>query len=61
MKPASRKVPTCIALPAELRAELDAIAAEQERSRSYVMAQAVREFIATRRGATAINAKENAK
>jgi predicted transcriptional regulator len=61
MKPTPRTVPTCVALPAPLRAELDAVASEQERSRSYVMAQAVREFIARQRCALAINAKETSE
>jgi metal-responsive CopG/Arc/MetJ family transcriptional regulator len=49
MKADPRKVQTCIAMPAPLRAELDAITAEQERSRSYVVAQALRKFIARQR------------
>jgi predicted transcriptional regulator len=45
MKAASVKIPTTLALSPELRETLDAVAARQDRSRSWVVTQALREYV----------------
>jgi predicted transcriptional regulator len=45
MKAASVKIPTTLTLSPELRDVLDAFAAQQERSRSWVVTQALSEYI----------------
>jgi predicted transcriptional regulator len=45
MEQASSKVQTSVVLPFELRNRLDAEAAKQDRSRSYVTSTAIREYL----------------
>jgi predicted transcriptional regulator len=45
MKAASVKIPTTLTLSPEHRDTLDAFAAQQERSRSWVVTQALSEYI----------------
>jgi len=42
------KVPTCIGLPPALRDQLDAEATRQDRSRSWITAAAIAEYLARR-------------
>ena len=45
MKPAPHQITTSVVLPLSLRGQLDALAAEKERSRSWIAAQAIREYV----------------
>jgi predicted transcriptional regulator len=53
MEPIAPKIVTTITLPPSLRDELDAEAAKQDRSRSWISTAAIREYLARRAEETA--------
>jgi predicted transcriptional regulator len=57
MKVASVKIPTTLALSPELRNDLDAFAAQQDRSRSWVVTQALRAYVHREDGGTSQSAE----
>jgi predicted transcriptional regulator len=52
MEQAASKIVTTITLAPDLRDRLDAEAAQQERSRSWITAKAIAEYLARRQGAS---------
>jgi predicted transcriptional regulator len=48
MEDAEPKIPVSIALPPSLRVRLDAEATRQDRSRSWLTAEAIKEYLARR-------------
>jgi predicted transcriptional regulator len=53
MEQTPQKVATTVTLPPELRDRLDSEAARQDRSRSWITAAAIREYLARREGVSA--------
>jgi predicted transcriptional regulator len=46
MELASKTAHICVTVPPDLRDRLDALAAQEERSRSYIAARAIRAYLA---------------